>query len=358
MYKLRVYTLVKFTALPEVCVVCKIFLIQTLSLMKNSQYSEALLMKRPKGLCKRCILLVSVLFVYTGLMGQTGNTRYTNGSFPNITTGDYNTAIGDAAGYFNSSGRRNTFSGAAAGYNNTTGQRNTFSGAAAGYNNTTGENNTFSGVYAGYYNTTGYSNTFSGSWAGLRNTTGSYNAFSGSYAGYRNTTGQRNTFSGSYAGYANTTGHGNVFIGYQAGYHETGSDKLYVSNSSTGSPLIYGDFQAQRLTFHGNVGIGTTDPGNYQLAVEGKIGAREVEVTLNSWSDFVFEDDYKLRSLKEVENYIRENNHLPDIPSEAEVLENGISLGEMNAKLLQKIEELTLYVIQQQKEIEALKAKH
>ena len=69
---------------------------------------------------------------------------------------------------------------------------------------------------------------------------------------------------------------------------------------------------------------------------------------------FVFSDKYKLRSLKEVENYIEENNHLPDIPTADDVTE-GIALGEMNTKLLQKIEELTLYVIDLQKQVDDLK---
>lgn len=79
-------------------------------------------------------------------------------------------------------------------------------------------------------------------------------------------------------------------------------------------------------------------------------------VTETGWSDFVFDDDYNLPSLNEVENFINENNHLPDIPSAEDVEENGVSVGEMQAKLLQKIEELMLYVIEQQKEIEMLKS--
>lgn len=100
----------------------------------------------------------------------------------------------------------------------------------------------------------------------------------------------------------------------------------------------------------GKVGIGTTSFGGHSLAVEGSIGAREIKVEANGWSDFVFETDYKLRTLEEVEEHIAENGHLPEIPNEAEVTENGINLGEMNVKLLQKIEELTLYLIEQNKQ--------
>jgi len=103
----------------------------------------------------------------------------------------------------------------------------------------------------------------------------------------------------------------------------------------------------------GNVGIGTTNP-DAKLAVNGKIHSKEVKVDLIGWSDFVFFKDYKLPTLKEVENHIKEKGHLKDIPSAKEVEKNGFFLGEMDAKLLQKIEELTLYTIEQEKKIEKI----
>ena len=93
---------------------------------------------------------------------------------------------------------------------------------------------------------------------------------------------------------------------------------------------------------------------NRKIRVDGELIAKEITVKTNVWSDFVFDTDYKLMSLSELENFIKTNNHLPEIPSEKEVKENGIELGEMQAKLLQKIEELTLYTIEQQKLIEDL----
>ncbi|MCB4797225.1 hypothetical protein [Neotamlana laminarinivorans] len=110
--------------------------------------------------------------------------------------------------------------------------------------------------------------------------------------------------------------------------------------------------------WNGNVGIGTdlsSNPNNYKLAVKGTIGAQKVKVENSSltWSDFVFYKDYNLPTLKQVEQHIKEKGHLKDIPSAKEVKQNGIYLAEMNAKLLQKIEELTLYTIQQEKKIQS-----
>ncbi|MHC0446376.1 hypothetical protein ACWA1F_13280 [Flavobacterium sp. 3-218] len=108
--------------------------------------------------------------------------------------------------------------------------------------------------------------------------------------------------------------------------------------------------------FAGNVGIGKLNPSN-KLDVDGTIHSKEVKVDMEGWSDFVFKKDYNLPTLEEVEKHITEKGHLENIPNEEEVLKNGINLGEMNAKLLQKIEELTLYNIRQQKQINTLNDK-
>ncbi|WP_299245082.1 hypothetical protein [uncultured Aquimarina sp.] len=105
--------------------------------------------------------------------------------------------------------------------------------------------------------------------------------------------------------------------------------------------------------FGGHVGIGTTTP-DAKLAVNGTIHSKEVKVDLVGWPDYVFENNYNLATLKEVEKHIAEKGHLENIPSAETVAENGIQLGEMNAKLLQKIEELTLYMIEQNKKTEKL----
>ena len=105
----------------------------------------------------------------------------------------------------------------------------------------------------------------------------------------------------------------------------------------------------------GRVGIGTTSPDE-KLTVNGTIHSTEVKVDLNvPGPDYVFEEDYNLRTLEETEAYIKANKHLPEVPSAIEMEANGVQLGEMNMLLLKKIEELTLYVIELKKELNELK---
>jgi hypothetical protein len=129
-------------------------------------------------------------------------------------------------------------------------------------------------------------------------------------------------------------------------------------NGCTG---IYTPITRMIINQYGNVGIGTTSPGVYKLNVNGSIRANEVVVNTTG-ADFVFNENYSLPDLSEVEEFINENKRLPDIASAKEMQQNGISISEMQTKLLQKIEELTIYTIeqkhkneQQSEEIELLK---
>lgn len=103
------------------------------------------------------------------------------------------------------------------------------------------------------------------------------------------------------------------------------------------------------------IGIGTTDTKGYKLAVNGSAVFTLVKVIPPStpWPDYVFHKTYKLRPLSEVEQFIQQNHHLPEVPSAAEVEKNGLDLGKNQAVLLKKIEELTLYTIEQNKKLEA-----
>jgi hypothetical protein len=137
-------------------------------------------------------------------------------------------------------------------------------------------------------------------------------------------------------------------------------------NNQTSTDGPYGNIQFitngdERMTIGGgtiagNVGIGETNP-QHKLAVNGTIKAKEVIVETTGWSDYVFADDYALQPLSEVEAHIKTNKHLPGIPSAAQVAEQGVSLGDMQARLLAKIEELTLHQIAQEKELAVLRSK-
>ncbi|WP_440066366.1 cell wall anchor protein [Tenacibaculum discolor] len=143
-------------------------------------------------------------------------------------------------------------------------------------------------------------------------------------------------------------------------YIQSGVRKAYVGISPSNNFVIGKNDGGNISLLGGNVGIGTNDTKGFKLGVYGKIAATEVKVaTYNNWPDYVFTKEYKLPTLQEVAQYIKKKGHLQNIPSAKEVQENkGIELGEMNRKLLEKIEELTLYTIQQQKEIEKLKSQN
>lgn len=122
---------------------------------------------------------------------------------------------------------------------------------------------------------------------------------------------------------------------------------------STSDQMEYGTNTKLFIGTSGNVGIGTMDPDEYKLAVKGKIRAEEIRVE-TGWADYVFTEDYTLPTLEEVEKHIMEKGHLINIPSASEIEANGIEIGQMNKLLLEKIEELTLYILQQEERIRTL----
>jgi len=148
-----------------------------------------------------------------------------------------------------------TFVGSGAGTSNSAyGFNNSFIGYRSGHNNVDGSSNTFVGYQTGYTNQIGSYNTYMGHNAGHDNTQGRYNTFIGHIAGYKNNNySGGNTFIGAAAGYVNITGHHNVFIGDEAGYYEEGSNKLYISNSNTSAPLIYGEFDNKLVEINGKL---------------------------------------------------------------------------------------------------------
>lgn len=107
-----------------------------------------------------------------------------------------------------------------------------------------------------------------------------------------------------------------------------------------------------RINGNGNVGIGTANP-DFKLTVNGKIKAEEIQVVVDVPADYVFEENYALQPLKEVEAFVKEHKHLPGVPSASEIKEQGWQVGEMNNKLLEKVEELTLHLIELNKMIQS-----
>ncbi|MHC0446340.1 hypothetical protein ACWA1F_13100 [Flavobacterium sp. 3-218] len=143
-------------------------------------------------------------------------------------------------------------------------------------------------------------------------------------------------------------------INYYAGHWKTKGIPATEDHSHNWytSKIGSSDWSSIKMTLNanGNLGIGIVDPKN-KLDVKGTIHSQEVKVDMYGWPDFVFKKEYNLPTLEEVEKHINEKGHLENIPSEEEVLKNGINLGEMNSKLLQKIEEMTIYMIEMKREI-------
>lgn len=272
--------------------------------------------------------------------------------------GANNVAVGNGALEVNTAGSFNMAIGSAALAAHTIGTANTAIGNAA-LNKLTGDNSYNIGI---------------GAASMFDKTSGSFNVGIGGNTLRVNISGSNNTSIGYDAG-RNNTGSASLFLGYQAGLNETGSNKLYISNSSSAVPLIKGEFDNKNLKVNtgatvsqtiGFLAVGNFDaafampsPTNtYRLIVEGGIITEKIKVAVKGsadWADYVFEPSYKLMSLDKVESFVKENKHLPNVPSADEMAKNGLDVSQTSAKLMEKIEELTLYMIEMNKEIKALK---
>ena len=355
----------------------------------------------------------------TGVYNTTGVANTFLGSYAGYltTTGIANVFIGSQAGYTNSTGTGNLFLGQQAGANNSTANYNLFMGNGSGGATTTGSGNTAIGDGSGLNNTTGARNVSIGQYAGLNNQTGTDNVFIGygAKAGTINPTNVTNSVAiganaivsqsnaivlgnganvgiGNSApsarlevssGVANTTGiklsnltysyvpsvnaskfltvdaSGNVILATYAAGARVGADESAVESlwqrkgaflqSTNGEAIIIGS------------GVSKT-PAGYSLFVGQGLLAERVKVAVKNtteWSDKVFAPSYNLQPLAEVAAYIGQHQHLPGVPSADEVVKDGMDVAKMNAKLLEKIEELTLYMIEMktdyQRQIDQLK---
>ncbi len=148
-----------------------------------------------------------------------------------------------------------------------------------------------------------------------------------------------------------------LYKGNMSARFEVDTRRAYAGGARSKATILAPDldFAVHRKAAIGVVNINERIPSDYMLVVGGKVLAEEVRIKLiKDWADHVFTTGYRLKTLQEVEHFIHTHHHLPEIPNTAEVEADGVSLGEMQSKLLLKIEELTLYLIEQNKTIETL----
>ncbi len=278
----------------------------------------------------------------------------------NVTT-NYNTAFGFQAlrGTVGGTGLGNLAFGNSTLSANNNGNDNVAVGGGALNKNTNGSGNLAFGGNAMSENLTGGYNIAIGSQALRNGASPSLNIAIGSSA-LQFEGGSGNIAIGENAGANNTAGFNNVFLGKSAGQNETGSDKLYIAGSNTTTPLVYGSFATDFLAIGGvDAAPAKRDnlSANYGLLVKKGILTEKIKVatmTSTDWADYVFDKDYKRMSLEEVEAFVKENKHLPNVPTTEEMMSNGNDLIKTDAKLLEKIEELTLYIIELNKKIKNL----
>ena len=347
-----------------------------------------------------------------GTSNTTGsnNSFLGNGAGQANTTGIANVFVGSQAGYNNTTGTGNLFLGQQAGGNATTANYNLFMGNGSGGATTTGSGNTAIGDGSGLHNTTGQRNVSIGQYAGLNNQTGTDNVFIGygAKAGTANPTNVTNSVaiganaivnvsnsvilggSGVNVGIGNSApsarleissgvsntagikltnltysyvpsvnaskfltvdGSGNVILATYVACTRVGADESVVESLWERKGSFLQSMKGEAII----IGSGVSQtPADYNLFVSKGILTEKVKVAVKNtaeWSDKVFAPSYKLQSLDNVAAYIGQHQHLPGIPSAQEMVEKGNDLHQTDAKLLEKIEELTLYMIELEKRV-------
>jgi hypothetical protein len=310
-------------------------------------------------------LIFKVDGLQAGLLDMSNNSFFGRASGMAISGGQYNVGIGYTALNANSTGGGNVAVGSGSLSKNTVGSANVAIGDVSMSENLGGTYNIALGSQALRNGSAPLSNVAIGS-SSLQFSNGGFNTAIGEQAGMNNTSGSNNLFLGKSSG-KNSLGSNNIFIGNAAGENEGSSDKLYISNSNTLTPLLYGDFSAKYVT------IGDVTPalrtqgtatGGYNLLVKGGILTEKVKVALaaagTDWADYVFEPAYKAKMmpLEEVEKFTLKNKHLPNVPSAEEMVKSGLDVSQTSKMFMEKIEELTLYMIELNKEVKALKAEN
>lgn len=336
-----------------------------------------------------------------------GNSNFGSRAGSAITTASLNSFFGFNAGARITKGGSNTILGYEAGMNLGANDRiannNSFIGSGTGYNIITGSGNFIAGYQAGFNTQAADNNVLIGTYSGISLLNMSKNVLIGGRIGVEvKQKSERNVVIGYEAGMTMPFADGSVLLGYRAGSGIANTDitaasekSVFIVNNQTNlnRPLLYGYFakntnpddptskpyamarlgintheliDSTSLTVSGAVHIGPAeiDPqsfkydsltNHYLLWVEKGIVSEDYAVAnVKDWKDCVFADDYRLEGLQSVAAFITKNRHLPNIPSQAEVLAHGYSMHDMNKRLLQKVEELTLYIIEQDKAIKSL----
>lgn len=300
--------------------------------------------------------------------------------------GKGNVYIGSGSGKDTNDGSDNVFIGNESGMSNDNGDNNIFIGKEAGKDSDDGSNNVFIGKSAGEVNDDGTNNTFIGYRSGIASVNASKNVAIGDSAAV-NFTGTQSVAIGSLAGTTTLSGSNNVFIG--ANSRAVGASAATLSNvTAIGNNAMVGVEDAIVLGDTTNtdlkIGIGTASP-RYRLDVKGVVNMQAANnspslkindydfinidnygrIALNEfrlkykdaskWSDHVFTSSHELLSINDLEKFIYRNGHLPNIPTAEDVEKEGVSMSEITSKLLEKVEEQALYIIQLQKQIDELR---